>query len=88
MFLAYCMEDTKVKKRFMIELNTGWLRVKSSKKDENAISSTNFAKTNNIKPGIYENKVQKIIPGYTFSNNQLLQVKIAFNAIVMVWSCD
>ena len=54
------MEDTKVKKRFMIELNTGWLRAKSSEKDENAISSTNFAKTKNIKPGIYEKKSLKM----------------------------
>ena len=82
------MEDTKVNKRFMIDLSTLWQRTKSSEKDKNAISSTNFAKTNNIKPGIYENKVQKIIPGYTFFNNQLLQVEIAFDAIVTVWSCD
>ena len=47
------MEDTKVNKRFMIELSTWWLRTKSSEKDENAISSTNFAKTKNLKPGIY-----------------------------------
>jgi hypothetical protein len=50
MFLAYYMEDTKVKRKFVIELSTGWLRAKSSKKGENAISSTDFAKTK-IKPG-------------------------------------
>jgi hypothetical protein len=55
---------------------------------ENTISSANFAKTKNVKPGTYENMVCKCIPGYTFSNNQLLQVEIAFNAVVTVWSCD
>ena len=51
------MKDTKVNKMFIIELSTWWLRVKNSGKDENAILSTNFAKTKNVKPGIYENKV-------------------------------
>ena len=55
---------------------------------ENTISSANFAQTKNVKPGTYENIVQKFIPGYTLSNNQLLQVEIAFDAIVTVWSCD
>jgi hypothetical protein len=57
MLLAYFMEDTKVKKRFMVELSTWWLRAKNSEKDENAISSANFAKTKNVKPGTYENIV-------------------------------
>ena len=78
----------RVKKRFMVELSTWWLRAKNSKKDKNAISSANFAKTKNVKPAIYENIVLKCIPGYTFPNNQLLQVEIAFDAVVTVWSCD
>jgi len=41
----------------MVELSTWWLRTKNSKKDENAISSANFAKTKNVKPRIYENHV-------------------------------
>jgi hypothetical protein len=41
---------------------------------------------NNVKPGTYENMVLTCIPGYIFSNNQLLQVEIVFDAIVMVWS--
>jgi hypothetical protein len=57
MFLAYFMEDTKVKKRFMVELSTWWLRTKNPEKDENAISSANFAKTKNVKPGTYGNIV-------------------------------
>ena len=57
MLLPYFMEDTKVKKRFMVELSTWWLRDKNSEKDENAISSANFAKTKNVKPGTHENKV-------------------------------
>jgi len=57
MLLAYYMEDTKVKKRFMAEPSTWWLRAKNSEKDENAILSTNFAKTKDVKPGTYENKV-------------------------------
>jgi hypothetical protein len=57
MFLAYFKEDTKVKKRFMVELGTWWLRTKNSEKDENAISSANFAKTKNVKPGTYESIV-------------------------------
>jgi hypothetical protein len=57
MFLAYFMEDTKVKKRFMVELGTWWLRTKNSEKDENTISSANFAKTKNVKPGTYESMV-------------------------------
>ena len=66
------MEDTKVKKRIMVEPSAWWLRTKSSEKDENAILSANFAKTNNVRPGIHENKVLKYISGYTFSNNQSL----------------
>ena len=65
-----------------------WLRTKNSEKDEKAISSANLAKTKNVKPGIYDNKVLKSIPGYTFSNNQLLRVEIAFDGAVTVWSCD
>jgi len=70
------------------ELSTQWLRAKNSEKDKNAILSANFAKTKIVKPGTYENIVLKCIPGYTFSNNQLLQVEIAFDTIVTVWSCD
>ena len=88
MLLAYFMEDIEVKKRFMVELSTWWLRAKNSEKHENAISSANFAKTKNVKPGTYENIVLKCIPGYTFSNHQLLQVEIAFDTVVTVWSCD
>jgi hypothetical protein len=51
------MEDTRVKKRFMVELSTWWLRTKNPEKDENAISSANFAKTKNVKPGTYGNIV-------------------------------
>jgi hypothetical protein len=51
------MEDTKVKKKFMVEPSTWWPRAKNSEKDKNAILSTNFAKTKNVKPGTYENKV-------------------------------
>jgi hypothetical protein len=72
MLLAYYMEDTKVKKRIMVEPSTWWLRAKNAEKDKNAILSTNFAKTNNVKPGIHENTVLKCISCYTFSNNQLL----------------
>jgi hypothetical protein len=72
----------------MVELSTWWLRAKNSEKDKNAIMSANLAKRKNVKPGTYENIVLKCIPGYTFSNNQLLQVKIAFEAVVTVWSCD
>ena len=57
MLLACCVEDTKVKKRFMVELSTWWLRAKNSEKDENAISSANFAKAKNVKPGTYENTI-------------------------------
>src|SRR5882762_3131345 len=57
-------------------------------KTENTILSANFAKAKNVKPGAYENKVLKCIPGYTFSNNQLLHVEIAFKSVVTVWSCD
>ena len=46
------MEDTKVNKRFMIELSIWWLRIKSSEKDENAILSANFAKSKSLKLGI------------------------------------
>jgi|SRR5882762_5948255 len=88
MLLAYYMEDTKVKKRIMVEPSTWWLRAKNAEKDENAILSTNFAKTNNVKPGIHENKVLKCISCYTFSNNQLLRVERAFDSVVTVWSCD
>jgi hypothetical protein len=51
------MEDIKVKKRFMAELSTWWLRAKNSEKDRNAISSANFSKTKNVKPVTYENMV-------------------------------
>jgi len=44
-------------KRFMVELSTWWLRTKNPEKDENAISSANFAKTKNVKPGTYGNIV-------------------------------
>ena len=47
------MKDTKVNKKFVIELSTLWQRTKSSEKDKNAILSTNFAKSKNLKPGIY-----------------------------------
>ena len=88
MLLTYYMEETKVKKRIMVGPSTWWLRAKSSEKDENAILSTDFAKTNNVRPGIHENNVLKRISGYTFSNNQLLRVEIAFDGVVTVWSCD
>jgi hypothetical protein len=57
-------------------------------KDENAILSANFAKTNDVRPGIHENKVLKCISDYTFSNNQLLRVEIAFDSVVTAQSCD
>ena len=72
----------------MVKLSTWWLKAKNSEKDEKAISSANLAKTKNVKPGIYDNNVLKCIPGYTFSNNQLLRVEIAFDGVVTVWSCD
>jgi hypothetical protein len=51
--LVYCIEAAKANKRFMVELSTWWLRTKSSDNDKNAISSTNFAISKNLKPGIY-----------------------------------
>ena len=72
----------------MVEPSTWWLRAKSSEKDENATLPTDFAKSNNVRHGIHENNVLKCISGYTFSNNQLLQVEIAFNGVVTVWPCD
>jgi hypothetical protein len=50
--------------------------------------STNFAKANNVRLGIHENKVLKCISGCTFTNNELFQVEIAFDGVVTVWSCD
>jgi hypothetical protein len=69
--LGYYMEDTKVKKRVMVEPSTWWLRTKSSKKDKNAILSTNFAKASNFRLGIHENKVLKCISGCTFTDNSI-----------------
>jgi hypothetical protein len=50
------MEDTKVNKRFMVELSTWWLRVKSSEKDE-ILSHMPISQKQNVKPGIHENTV-------------------------------
>jgi hypothetical protein len=47
MLPGYYMEDTKVNKRFMVQLNMWWLTVKNSERDENAILSANFVKTRN-----------------------------------------
>jgi hypothetical protein len=37
---------------------------KGSEKDKEPISSTVFAKSKDLKPGIYTNKAYKWIPGY------------------------
>ena len=47
MLPGYYMEDTKVNKRFMVQLSMWWLKVKNFEKDENVILSTNFVKTRN-----------------------------------------
>jgi len=87
MLLAYYMEDTKVKKRIMVDSSTWWLRAKNSEKDENAILSINFAKTNNVRPEIHENKVLTCISGYTFSNDQLLWVLSQFGHVIKWAGC-
>ena len=55
---------------------------KGSEKDEKPISSAVFAKSKNLKPGIYENKAYKWIPGYGIFIKLILRGKMAFDAIV------
>ena len=53
-----------------------------SEKDKKPISSTVFAKSKNLKPGIYANKTYKWIPGCGIFIKLILCGKMAFDTIV------
>jgi hypothetical protein len=65
--------------RFVAEMShcvTGALRA------QKPILSTIFAKTKNVKPGIYASKAYKWIPGYGIFIKLIWRCKMAFDTIV------
>jgi hypothetical protein len=55
---------------------------KGFEKDKKPILSAVFGKSKNLKPGIYENRAYKWIPGYGIFIKLILHSRMGFDAIV------